>query len=175
MLNHNVRNRVIEGRQVSNRIPLSISPYLSKNVISKPATQRSQNPSSVKEPPKPADRPTSTSSNTSKSRIPRTTAAGAVVTQQVKLNEHSTKLIDIIYRKSFHFYFQSRVSKASEVYQPESGCRNGSYGSSVARLHEPLQLRGPNTATVYSTNAQDVKQVKQPQIAEKCPIFKYLL
>ena len=56
---------------------------------------------------------------------------------------------------SVYGYISGRGPESSRLHE----------GSVVARLHEPLQLRGPNTATVYSNgHSSDAKQKDQVQL-----------
>lgn len=119
------------------RFSFSHSPYLGKNSVV-PARQQQQQKQQQQPQPRARglskegstssiERPTSSTSSTTKSRIPRTTASLYSGGQKSLLPK-------------------AEVCQASSVYGYISG------RSDVARVNEPLQLRGPNTATVYSSN-----------------------
>lgn len=118
------------------RFSFSHSPYLAKNSVA-PIRQQQQQQQQQPQPrvrglskegsTSSIERPTSSTSSTTKSRIPRTTASLYGGGQKSLLPK-------------------AEVCQASSVYGYISG------RSDTARVNEPLQLRGPNTATVYSSN-----------------------
>ena len=134
------------------RFSFSHSPYLAKNTVA-PARQPQQQPQprarglSKEGSTSSIERPVSSTSSTSKSRIPRTTASLYGGGQKSLLTK-------------------AEVCQASSVYGYISG------RSEVARVNEPLTLRGPNTATVYSSNGGLLSGGFSSEAKQKDPHYK---
>ena len=133
------------------RFSFSHSPYLAKNSVA-PARQPQQPKPRVRGLSKEGstssiERPISSTSSTTKSRIPRTTASLYGGGQKSLLPK-------------------AEVCQASSVYGYISG------RSEVARVNEPLTLRGPNTATVYSSNGGLLSGGYSSEAKQKDPHYK---